>query len=228
MPPTKKQVLEQLAAAGTAQNRKVYRRHGVTGDMYGVSYAVLGKLQKQIKMDHALAEQLWATGNHDARILATKIADPPRMKARSLDAWAKELDNYVLTDALSDLACQSRVAKRCLETWSSRGGEWIPSAGWSVLARCLLAGDKFTADFLAKKLSTIEATIHASPNRVRYAMNGALIAIGTAGSGFEKKAIATARRIGKVKVDHGETGCKTPEAVTYIPKAAARYRQRKR
>jgi len=66
---------------GTAQNRKVYARHGVGEDMYGVSYSNLGKLRKSIKRHHALAEQLWATGNHDARVLATMIADPAEMKS---------------------------------------------------------------------------------------------------------------------------------------------------
>ena len=39
-----------------------------------------------------------------------------------------------------------------------------------------------------------------------------------------RKAIETARRIGKVQVDHGETNCKTPDAVPYIEKAANRKR----
>ena len=38
--------------------------------MFGVSYAALGKLKRKIKVDHELAEKLWATGNHDARIAA--------------------------------------------------------------------------------------------------------------------------------------------------------------
>ncbi|MSR01503.1 MAG: hypothetical protein EXR94_02000 [Gemmatimonadetes bacterium] len=66
-------VLAQLEKAGSAQTRKTYGRHGITSPMFGVSYAVLGKLVKTIKVDQALAEALWATGNHDARILATPV-----------------------------------------------------------------------------------------------------------------------------------------------------------
>lgn len=36
------------------------------------------------------------------------------------------------------------------------------------------------------------------------------------------EAIAAATRIGTVEVDHGDTHCKTPEAVSYIRKAALR------
>ena len=44
-----------LRQAGTAQNRKVYARHGVLGEQFGVSYAELGKFQKKIgkvEVDH--------------------------------------------------------------------------------------------------------------------------------------------------------------------------------
>ncbi|MCY4422680.1 MAG: DNA alkylation repair protein, partial [Acidimicrobiaceae bacterium] len=52
-------VMAELEAAGTAQNRKVYARHGAAEPMFGVSYADLGKIAKPIKTDHHLAQQLW-------------------------------------------------------------------------------------------------------------------------------------------------------------------------
>ena len=67
------QTLQQLKAAGTAQTRKTYARHGVGPNMFGVSYATLGKLTRAIQRDHALALGLWASGNHDARVLATMV-----------------------------------------------------------------------------------------------------------------------------------------------------------
>jgi 3-methyladenine DNA glycosylase AlkD len=84
--------MQTLESLGTAQNRKVYPRHGVGENLFGVSFADLGKLTKQIKKDHALALQLWQTGNHDARILATMIADPQEMDENTLQSWASGLD----------------------------------------------------------------------------------------------------------------------------------------
>jgi len=66
----KTEALRALKALGTAQNRKVYARHGVQPPLFGVSYAALGKLRKQIGVDHKLALALWKSGNHDARVLA--------------------------------------------------------------------------------------------------------------------------------------------------------------
>ena len=52
-------------------------------------------------------------------------------------------------------------------------------------------------------------------------MNNAVINIGVRNSRLQRKTIAAAKRIGKVEVDHGETGCKTPDAVSYIKKTVA-------
>ena len=114
-----KQALRELKSLGTAQNRKVYTRHGVEGAMYGVSYASIYKLQKKIGVDQEVAEELWASGVHDARVLASMVADPERMNARSLQAWVKQLDNYVLCDAISGLAARSPAARAVMSKWTT-------------------------------------------------------------------------------------------------------------
>ena len=218
----KNEVLGQLRSMGTAQNRKVYSRHGVQGDQYGVSYGNLAKLKKAIKVDQVLAEQLWKTANHDARVLATMIADPTQMRAGELKVWVKELTSYVLTDAFSGLASRSPVAKECMEKWVTSKAEWVGSAGWNVLSHLAMTDDQLSNTYLERYLKTIEKKIRTRKNRVKYAMNNALIAIGIRNPELEKKATAAAKRIGKVEVDHGQTGCKTPDAVSYIRRAVER------
>ena len=140
---TAEQVHAELEAMGTAQNRKVYARHGVASEMYGVSYANLGKLTKKIRINHSLACELWASGNHDARVLAAKIADPKAMSLSDLDAWARELDDYIVTDALTGLASKSPYARRKFEVWGKSKREWTAAAGWGILnylARVDLSG----------------------------------------------------------------------------------------
>lgn len=63
--------------------------------------------------------------------------------------------------------------------------------------------------------------MHQRKNRVRFAMNSALIAIGGRNPQLEERAMAIAQVIGKVIVDHGETNCKTPDAATAIEKRRA-------
>src|SRR5215813_10141759 len=108
---TDTEVLAQLEAFGTEKTRKTFRRHGVGDNQYGVLYGDMGKLKKQIKIDHDLALKLWASGNHDARILALMIADPAKIDSATLDSWAGELTNYVIADAFSTYVAQTPFAK---------------------------------------------------------------------------------------------------------------------
>lgn len=216
------QTMTALKRAGTAQNRKVYARHGCREPMFGVSFAHLGKLTKQIKTDHALAEGLWKSGNHDARILATMIADPMKLTTRQAQAWAKDLDCYVLADALAKLVGKSSIADEMMKKWISAKPEFVVEAGWVLMAMAAMNGSGKSDEFLTEQLARIEAEIHGAKNRVKHGMIMALIAIGGSRPKLTSKAIAAARRIGPVKVDHGQTGCKTPEPIAYIEKMLKR------
>jgi 3-methyladenine DNA glycosylase AlkD len=251
------EVMDQLAALGTEQTSKTYRRHGATGEVLGVLYSDLRKLHKRCGTDQALADALWATGIHDARVLATMIADPvimaepvagsaassqtgstsgidsgsePKIASPSsgmprIGAWGAQVDNRPLADAVAELAARTPIAVDLLNTWIASGSEWLAATGWQVLA--VLAGRGNGApggDDAAyrRSLQQIESTIHGSPNWVRHAMNGALIAIGLRSQELQAEALAAAQRIGKVVVDHGQTACKTPDAISYIRRAVLR------
>lgn len=220
------QTMAELEAYGTAQNRKVYPRHGASEPMFGVSYANLGKLKKKIKTDHELSTQLWDTGNHDARVLATMIADPEQATPQLLESWARVPDNYVLTDAVSGFVGKTTHASNMMKSWIDADAEFVEAAGWNLLGGSAMTNDGLSDDAYLPYIDRIERDIHKAKNRVRYAMNNALIAIGLRSDSLEEITIAAAERIGKVEVDHGETSCKTPNAVTYIPKARAHQRKK--
>ncbi len=223
---TSDQTLAELGALGSEQKRATYRRHGVLGDQYGVSYADQKALAKRIGIDHDLVRRLWASGNHDARVLATLVADADAADAASLDAWAADLDSYVLTDAFSAFAARTRHAHAKMAEWVAADGEWIESAGWNLLAHRALQEDALADDFFGPYLDMIRATIHARENRVRHAMNNALIAVGTRNEALERQALAVADAVGTVEVDHGRTNCTTPAAAPYIRKTRERQKAR--
>jgi 3-methyladenine DNA glycosylase AlkD len=212
------EVMEALKAAGTEQNRKTYARHGVKHALYGVSYADLGKLKKRIKVDHALALALWATGVHDARILAAMVADPAQADDAMLDEWAGDLGDYVITDAFADYVFQTPLARQKMESWIHSEDEWIGQAGWRLVAKFAMQDLSLPDAYFEALLAQIEAEIHTRKNRVRDAMNIALIAIGIRNALLQAEALDSAGKIGKVKVDHGQTNCKTPDAAGYILK----------
>jgi len=219
---TAKEILKTLESLGTEQNRKIYSRHGAT-KTFGVSFANLEKIRKQIKRDHSIAAELWSSGNFDACNLATLIADPAQMTNKDLDEWAKGMNGYCVADLYArNIVSKTEFAKQKIETWTKSKDELIGEAGYQVLA-CWAMNDKQQSDsYFEEWLTKIEAGIHKAPNRVRHAMNGAVIAIGLRNGRLQKQALAAAARIGKVTVDHGETDCKTPDAAAYILKVAQR------
>lgn len=218
---TKTEAMRELAAGGSAQARKTYRRHGISGKMYGTSYTVLNNMKKKIKVDQALAERLWATGYLDARSLATMIADPKEIRVGTLGAWVREADSRSLAAAVSNIAAETPHANKLMEKWTASTKEMIGCAGWHTLASIARQDNSLPDTYFEKRLATIESTVHTSKNWVKYAMNNALINIGVRNTKLEKKSIAAARRIGKIDVDHGETTCNTPDAAAYIKKTVA-------
>jgi 3-methyladenine DNA glycosylase AlkD len=219
------EVMKQLETFGSEQTRKTYGRHGVKNEMFGVSFAHLGALTKKLKSNHELAIKLWATRNHDAQILATMIADAKLMNASLLEEWAKSLTNYPITDAFAKLAAQTPFTQKKFEKWMNAKNEWMSYAGWLMLAQAV-ANPALPDAYFENHLATIERDIHARQNRVKHAMNMALIAIGTRNDKLQKQALAVARKIGKVEVDHGDTSCKTPDAADYILKVTEHRKKR--
>lgn len=211
------EVMKELKTLGTAQNRKVYKRHGAGENSFGVSYANLNKLKKKIKTDTALAKQLWSSGNIDARTLATMIADPKQIKKDLLDSWVKDIKYYALVDSfVKNLVSKTDYAKSLMEKWMKSKDEWVGRAGWQLFAIYSMQDQSLPDNYYMNYLTIIEKDIHDSKNRTKDAMNNALIAIGSHNDSLKNKALVIADRIGKIGVDHGETSCKTPLAKDYI------------
>jgi 3-methyladenine DNA glycosylase AlkD len=214
-------VMAQLEAAGTAQNRKVYGRHGAAEPMFGVSYADLGKIAKPIKTDHDLAQRLWDSGNHDARVLALRVADPAAMDESLAGHWLGGVDNYILAEGLGGLCSQSPHARELSDAWRDSPEEWTASTGWFIVTCTAEDPDVWSVQELRGLLRQIEAEIDERPNRVRHEMNGALIVVALRDGNLRRSVLAAAGRIGPVKVDHGQTGCKTPEIAPYVERTLA-------
>lgn len=137
------------------------------------------------------------------------VADPAQVSAQALDQWVKDLDNYVISDAFSSLASRTPAAPAKMKKWMRSSDEWIGNAGWSFVTHAALRDDSMPNAFFEGCLESIEAKIHKSRNRVRYSMNGALIAIGMRDSPHAGSLIESHRRcqVEGVHVQHPHTAC---------------------
>lgn len=219
------EILATLKKLGKPQTAAIYKRYESGDNVCGVLTSEIAKLQKKIKVDHALSLELWKTGNAEARILALLIADPERLTRTEANRLLKDGPVRFVGWYLSGLVGRSPIAEQTMRDWMKSTDESAREMGYGILGVRLKDDSASVTDADAVKvLATIEKEIHRSPNWARYAMNGAIISIGVFKPALRKKAIEAARRIGTVEVDHGETYCKTPNAVSYLEKASKRKR----
>jgi len=188
-------VMSALRDAGTPQNLATYARHGVKSPAFGVSTASKRALARRIKKDQPLAETLWATQNHDARILATFVADPGQISGRVLAAWIDDIDCGPLTDAVSAVAAGHPSALALAAGWRASSRAWTSCVGWQVLALHVPQSEETT---LGPLVAVIEKRIAAAPACTQEAMNAVLVAIGARGDRLCTLAIEGGRRIGAV------------------------------
>lgn len=222
---TAAEIVAELKPLGSEGYRKILRNHGVSGPMFGVKIEELKKIQKRVKADYRLALALYDTGIYDAMYLAGLIADDAKMTAADLRRW---LDKATC-DALAEytvpwVAVGSKHGRELALEWIDSKKERTAAAGWSTLSG--LAAVTADADLdlpkLKKLLQRVQKSIHAQPNRVRYVMNGFVIAVGCYVAPLTELALKAAEKIGPVAVDMGGTACKVPSAKDYIEKVRER------
>lgn len=102
-----------------------------------------------------------------------------------------------------------------MAAWVKSKDEFVKRAGYTALAHLAKREDDSLTDTqFETHLKRIEREIHQSPNRAREAMNSALIAIGKRNPRLHPLALAAARRIGPVLIEHGkDTNCRDVDAV---------------
>src|SRR5260221_14556707 len=97
---TKDAVLRELKGVADPKVREKMAYFGVhVPKAHGISAPVLHQFAKHIGKDHALAQELWATGIHEARILATLIGESERVTTAEMDRWARDFDSWDVVDA---------------------------------------------------------------------------------------------------------------------------------
>lgn len=231
MPLTLDDVMADLQAHGSEQTKKVLARHGAREPFFGVKVEHLKTIVKKVKKDHALALALYDTGNSDAMYLAALISDPAKFTKAQLNRWVKAAYwHYLSCYTVAWAAAESRFGRELALEWMESKKEQIAAAGWSTYSSLLSIkpDEELDHDEIVELLERVEEGIHAAPNRVKYAMNNFVIMVGTYVPDLTAKAKATAKAVGKVAVDVGDTDCKVPDASAYIDKMIAAGRQGKK
>lgn len=219
----------ELEANGSEQTRKTYRRHGAPEPMFGVSFAVLGKLKKSVVspgkkkgVNQEIAQQLWDTKNTDARTLALMIIDPDVLTETEAENWIKEINYQALADYFAQAVAKTPFAEKKLHKWIKSKDEYIRRTGYSLLNSLLKGGKNFDERDLDMYMEKIEKELQSSANWAKEAMNTSLVAIGSVNETLRARVIEIANRIGPVEIDYGDTHCQTIVVEEYLERIYAR------
>ncbi len=218
---TVQEILEQLEEFGNESTKKTLSKHGAKEPFFGVRAADLKKILKKTKKNHELSLALFKTGNSDAMYLAGQMADEKLITKEQLNDWADKAYWYYLSEyAVAQLAAETEYGFELGLSWIKSKEERIASAGWATLSNYASVNRDEDLDITAyeKLLDIIGDKIHDAKNRVRYTMNGFIIAVGSYIKPLTEKSKEIAKKVGKVNVDMGGTACKVPLASDYIQK----------
>ena len=222
---TVEEVLSQLEAFGDERTKKILMNQGAKAPLFGVKVADLKKILKQTKKNHELSLVLYNTGNSDAMYLAGLMADEKQITKEQLIEWVKKAYwPYLSEYTVPWVAAETEFGFDLGMSWIDAEEENIAAAGWSTLASYAAVNqdENLDIELYDQLLDRAEKEIHDAKNRVRYTMNGFVIATATYIKALTEKATKVAENIGVVKVDMNGTACKVPLAKDYIQKVIDR------
>ncbi len=191
------EILGRLRELGCERNREGMARYGICADnALGVPMPALRALGRTLGRDHALALDLWASGIHEARVLASLVDEPARVTPAQMDAWVREIDSWDVCDQCClNLFRRTPHAWRRAHAWSLRRAEFVKRAGFSLFA-VLAVHDKAAPDERFHEVFTaVEREAGDDRNFVRKSVNWALRQAGKRNPALRRAAIACTKRL---------------------------------
>lgn len=174
---------------------------------YGTSVPALRAIAKKIgKRNHAIAQELWTSGIHEARLLAPMIDDPNSVTEKQMEEWVTDFNSWDICDqCCSNLFDKTKYAYKKATEWSVRNEEYVKRAGFALMATLAVHDKKADNKTFLKFLLLIKEQSTDERNFVKKAVNWAL------------------RQIGKRSLDLNKEAIKTSKAIQNIPSSSAQW-----
>lgn len=183
----------------------------------------LRKIAKDIKKDHALAMELWFSGNFFARQLAILIMDKTLLTQETIDGLVQDMEQHPKEDQnqLIDWLLANQLSKdkktiTLMESWENHPSSLLRRTFWYYQGRLRWVGQMPppNSDYLLKN---IEKNIVSEKPEVQWAMNFTAAQIGIFQKEFRSRCIAIGENTGLYKDETVARNC-TPN---YLPKYIA-------
>lgn len=215
---TKKEVLDLLEANKNDRGIANWEGLGVDGmRSFGMGMTQLKKIGKQVGKNHDLALELWETDVYDAKILATIIDDPKQVTRKQIDRQIKDINHWMFNHAYCNyLLGKVPFLQSLVEEWTQSENVIERRCGYLCLYQLCKNNKKLPDDFFLPYIDTIEANLQSEENFVKDGMDTALFRIGQRSKVLHARALAAARKIGKVVVDYGDNSCEAVDVVKHL------------
>ena len=212
---TRDEALARLEALGSERMRAQNAKRGVTGAQFGVKLGDIRKLAAGIKAEHALALDLWDSGNLEARLLAVLLMKPKEVSAAGLNQLVRSNRQMPVSDWLNAYVVKAHPEKEALrQRWMQSDHPMAARAGWSLTAE-RVAKSPSGLD-LAALLDRIEAEMATAEPAPKWTMNNTLAAIGIHHPEHRARALAIGEALGVYRDYPTPPGCTSPFAPIWI------------
>jgi 3-methyladenine DNA glycosylase AlkD len=190
-------VLDRLEPLGNEEARAGMARYGIrTDDAFGVSVYELRRVAKELGRDHELALALWATGNHEARLLASMVDDPEQVTEAQMEAWTAAFDSWDVCDQVtSNLFDKTPFAYAKVGEWSGSPDEWVKRAAFATAAALAVQDKQAPDEPFLEILELCRREAGDDRNYVKKAVNWAVRNIGKRNVRLHAAAIGTSEAI---------------------------------
>jgi 3-methyladenine DNA glycosylase AlkD len=200
MTSTAQQLIAHLRSLRNERNIAGMRRFGIVSrhELLGIGAVKLRELAKAHRRNHALAQELWASGIHEAMGLATIIDDPKQVTRGQAERWVRACDNWAQTDACAFLFDRTEFAGEKAHQWSRRKAEFAKRTGFALMAGMAVHRKELPDGVFLLFLPVIRREAGDERNFVKKAVSWALRGIGKRNPRLRRAAIAEAKRILKL------------------------------
>ena len=193
-------IVRELKSHTNADNVAGMIRFGINPNCtLGISIPLLRDYARQVGIDHALALELWETGIHEARLLASFIDEPDLVTEAQMEAWVMDFDSWDVCDQVCGLFEESQFAYQKVFEWSMRPEEYVKRAAFAILAGLAVHDKDASDDQFEQFFSIIESQSIDNRNFVKKAVNWALRNIGKRNRRLNSQAVACAHHIAQVE-----------------------------
>lgn len=200
MHPSSESILERLKSLANPENVAGMARFGINPEnTYGISIPPLRKIARQVGKDHELAQDLWDSGIHEARILACFIDEPAKVTEAQMDRWAADFDSWDVCDqCCGNLFDRTPFAFQKALEWSDHQEEFVKRAAFALMAYLAVHDKKAPDSRFEAFLPIIVRESSDERNYVKKAVNWALRQIGKRSRYLNALAVETAEEIKRI------------------------------